>query len=110
MTDGTRDGQHASKGTRIETRHIGPKVRSKWVPDTISLDRLKALLPLVEGRNIWRCAVRYEIQSIIAAKGRGYPNLDWLASRYERLLSEPVLTGAALQEQAARDQKDLEGR
>ena len=96
MTDGTRDGQHASKGARIETRHVGPKVRSKWVPDTINLDRLKALLPRLtvdEKRDVLR---------ILDARGKGYPNLDWLASRYERLLN-------SVPGDAAKDIHDLYG-
>src|SRR3990167_7388227 len=78
---------------RVTTRHVGPKPKPPWVPDSISIDRLTALLPSLtvdEQRDVLR---------IIDARGRGYGDLAYLVARYERVSK----AGAS---DPARDYKD----
>ena len=81
---GRHDGEAVSKGIS-GTRRVGPKVRRAWVPDSVNLDRLRAVLKkLTAHRYTWE---RSEILAILDAKGRGYPDLGWRAGKYEALLN-----------------------
>lgn len=73
---GVSDGAAQAKGARIETRRSGPKVRKAWVPDSVNLDRLRALIEPALKAQEWGAADN--ILQILAARGRGYPDLGWL--------------------------------
>ena len=83
---GRHDGEAVSRGIS-GTKRVGPKVRRPWVPDSVNLDRLRAvLLKLTAHRYSWE---REEILNILEHNGRGYPDLGWRAGKYEALLNPP---------------------
>ena len=99
---GAHDGEAVSKGLS-GTRHVGPKTRRPWVPDTIALDRLRAVSPRLTVDE------QRDVLKILDAQGKGYPDLGWRADRYERLANIQGLTGEAAAAQAEQDRRDLEG-
>ena len=78
----------------MRVKHVGP--RKPYAPpaaNSISMARLKALIPRLTVEE------RADVQRIIDAQGRGYPNLGWLVDRYEAL-AQPDPEPAALVERA----------